>query len=49
METCVERSGLNLFDLFAFLFAKTIVNSGVMCIFDAWKGSKDQQILHQKQ
>ena len=44
MEICVEKSGLNLFDL----FAETIVNSMFMCIFDAWKGSKYQQILRQK-
>ena len=48
MEICVEKSDLNLFDLFAFLFAKTIVNSDVMCIFDAWKDSKYQQILQKK-
>jgi hypothetical protein len=48
MEICVEKNDLNLFNLFAFLFAETIVNSDVMCIFDAWKCSKYQQILVKK-
>ena len=48
MEICVEKSDLNLFDLFSFLFAETIVNSEFMCIFDAWKDSKYQQILIKK-
>jgi len=48
MVICVEKSDLNLGNLFAFIFAKTLVNSGFMCIFDAWKGSKYQQILRQK-
>ena len=48
MVICVERSGLNLGDLFAIKFAQTLVNSGFMCIFDSWKGNKNQQILPQK-
>ena len=48
MEICVEKKGLNLFNLFVFLFAKTIVNSEVMCIFDAWKDIIYQQILIKK-
>ena len=44
MVICVEKSDLNWDDLFAFIFAKLLVNSGFMCIFDAWKGSKYQQI-----
>ena len=47
MEICVEKSVLNSDDLFAFIFAKTFVNSGFMCIFDACKDSKYQQILQQ--
>jgi hypothetical protein len=48
MVICVEKSDFNLDNLFAFIFVKTIVNPVVMCIFDAWKGSKYQQILPQK-
>ena len=48
MVICVGKSDLNLGNLFAFIFAETIVNSGFMCIFDAWNGSKYQQILRQK-
>jgi hypothetical protein len=48
MEICVGKSGLNLGDLFVVKFAETLVNSGFVCIFDAWKGSKYQQILRQK-
>ena len=48
MVICVEKSDLNWDDLFAFIFAETLVNSGFMCIFDAWKGNKYQQILRQK-
>lgn len=35
MATCVGKSGLNLDNLFAFIFTETLVNSGFMCIFDA--------------
>jgi hypothetical protein len=45
MVICDEKSGLSLDDLFAFLFTETLVNSVFLCIFDAWKGSKYQQIL----
>jgi len=48
MVICVEKSDLNLDNLFAFIFAETLVNSMFMCIFDAWKGSKYQKILQQK-
>ena len=48
MEACVGKGDSNSGDLVAFIFTKTLVNSGVMCIFDAWKGSKNQQISQQK-
>ena len=48
MAICVEKSGLSLDDLFAFIYTETLVNSGFLCIFDAWKGSKNQQILQLK-
>jgi hypothetical protein len=48
MGICVEKDDLNLDNLFAFIFAETLVNSEFMCTFDAWKGSKDQQISQQK-
>jgi hypothetical protein len=48
MAICVGKSGLSLGNLFAIKFAETLVNSGFMCIFDAWKGSKYQQIFRQK-
>ena len=48
MVICVEKSDLNLGNLFSFIFVETLVNSGFMCIFDAWKGSKYQKILQQK-
>ena len=48
MVICVEKSDLNLGNLFAFIFSEALVNSGFMSIFDAWKGSKYQQILPQK-
>lgn len=40
-----EKSGLKSGDLFAFIFTETLVNSRLLCIFDAWNGSKNQQIL----
>ena len=45
MVICDEKSGLSLDDLFAFLFTETLANSEFLCIFDAWNGSKNQQIL----
>jgi hypothetical protein len=48
MGICDEKSDLNLCNLFAFIFAETLVNSGLLCIFDAWKGGKNKQILLQK-
>ena len=48
MAICVEKNDLNSGNLFAIKFAKTLVNSVVMCIFDACKGNKYQQILRQK-
>jgi len=35
MSGCVERSGLNLGDLFTVIFAEILVNSGFMCIFNS--------------
>jgi hypothetical protein len=48
MVICVEKSDLNLDNLFAFIFAETLVNSMFMCIFDAWKYNIYQQILIKK-
>jgi hypothetical protein len=44
MVICDEKSGLSLDDLFAVLFTETLINSVFMRIFDAWKGSKYQQV-----
>ena len=48
MMICDEKSDSNSDDLFANIFTETLVNTGFLCIFDAWKGSKNQQNLQQK-
>jgi hypothetical protein len=48
MAICVEKSGLNLGDLFTVKFAETLVNSMFMRTFDACKDSKYHEISQQK-